>query len=414
MLSLAMLLVLDMFGSAVVSVGDADRDGHQDFAISDPLGGPSESPGSGIIWVVSGRTGKLLYTLLGSRPGEGFGSAIIGGKDLDSDGVLDFAVTTAAIPSSGILVYSGRNGEVLDKITIQTPTRPGVVVSFAPDLDGDKCPDIVYAHSASASIQQLTCYSPARHKVLKVATLTGRSLISNMLCLDAPRATAPEELFIVMSRGNSYTQGSLTLPSQTDWVDNSLQCMRFGADNPQWTIAAPSPESCFGFSMVVLKDWNEDGWMDLAAGSPALKQSGSVLCLSGKDGRALGEFTSKDSKASFGRSICELDDLDSDGRNELAIGAPRAGALGEVAIMSGKSRLPIRELQSDSLDDSQFGSLVLSVDDCDDDGVPDLLVAATTPSGNMFYAGKVRVFSTATGKTLREWTRSSITSGSKK
>jgi hypothetical protein len=63
------------FGRLVAGIGDADRDGHADIAISAP-GSSSAGNEPGQVHVLSGRSGHALYHLRGDRAGDGFGSAI--------------------------------------------------------------------------------------------------------------------------------------------------------------------------------------------------------------------------------------------------------------------------------------------------------------------------------------------------
>ncbi len=88
----------DLFGTAITAGGDLDQDGYGDYVI----GAPGGAEGVGMILVVHGQPGSpatrtQVVTFQGgpltyesNRPR--FGAALLGGKDLDGDGVLDLVV----------------------------------------------------------------------------------------------------------------------------------------------------------------------------------------------------------------------------------------------------------------------------------------------------------------------------------
>ena len=82
----------EMYGAVVENVGDIDSDGVEDFSVSAPL---SNGPCSvcGEVYLYSGLTGNLLYKLFGQQIGAGFGYAVAGIGDVNRNGVEDFAVS---------------------------------------------------------------------------------------------------------------------------------------------------------------------------------------------------------------------------------------------------------------------------------------------------------------------------------
>lgn len=87
------------YGAAIAGIGDIDLDGRPDIAI----GAPGVITNSGAVFVYSGTTYGLMFTLVGT-PGSRFGAAVAGLGDLDGDGRSDFAIGAPShiVPGLGI------------------------------------------------------------------------------------------------------------------------------------------------------------------------------------------------------------------------------------------------------------------------------------------------------------------------
>lgn len=90
--------VHDRFGAAVVAPGDVDQDGFPDLAI----GAPQEADkGSGYVRVFSGKTGAILFTLIGEAIGDGFGTSLCAMGDRNEDGIPDLMVGAPGLRGRG-------------------------------------------------------------------------------------------------------------------------------------------------------------------------------------------------------------------------------------------------------------------------------------------------------------------------
>ncbi|TAJ02876.1 MAG: VCBS repeat-containing protein [Planctomycetota bacterium] len=85
-------VVLGEFGRLLDVAGDVNGDGHDDVIVGAPAIATitSGAPQPGKLCVVSGATHGFLHAVEGVAPGDGFGSGVAGGGDVNGDGALDF------------------------------------------------------------------------------------------------------------------------------------------------------------------------------------------------------------------------------------------------------------------------------------------------------------------------------------
>ena len=165
-----------------------------------------------------------------------------------------------------------------------------------------------------------------------------------------------------------------------------------------------------GWDLTLAGDFDGDGRSDLFVGAPAEK-TGRVYLLSGKDGSVLRTYSPGEEGGSFGWYVALLDDLDGDGHADLAVGGPsaldvngaRVGGAWVVSSGSGKELYHWRGTDPRG----GFGGVVTRVADLDGDGKGEIAVAApATEDQARTLSGAVYVYSSATGKEIRQWTGS--------
>ncbi len=135
--------------------GDLDGDGDLDVYASD-WAGAAKGPGTGRVWLYSGKTGQVLYDVVGENAGDNLGSTQATAGDVDGDGTPDLILGAwqyGAVALSGGRAYlhSGRTGQ---RLKVYTSRIPGDTLGFDAvgigDVDGDGTVDLLITGGGSA------------------------------------------------------------------------------------------------------------------------------------------------------------------------------------------------------------------------------------------------------------------------
>jgi FG-GAP repeat protein len=182
---------------------------------------------------------------------------------------------------------------------------------------------------------------------------------------------------------------------------------------PAFTLQSPEPDSYgyFGYSVAGVPDVDGDGIWDLVVGAYGEQDARRVHLLSGATGQWLRTLRSPSEKfgGHFGYSISGSEDMDGDGFGDIIVDAPWEDPddspryAGRVHIFSGATGTLIRTVRSpDEMESGLFGLRVLSTPDYSGDGIADLLVTSqrVDVGGLIHSGGWVHLLSGATGELI--------------
>jgi hypothetical protein len=134
------------FGSALANAGDVDSDGVSDIVVG--------APGEGRVYVFSGKTGNLLYSIISPTVDAipSFGAAVAGGQDFNRDRKPDIVIGAPLLGHSrgAAYIYNGTNGTLIRALKSPAPqlyAKFGVSVYASTDLTGDKRGDVIVGAS---------------------------------------------------------------------------------------------------------------------------------------------------------------------------------------------------------------------------------------------------------------------------
>ena len=365
------------FGWAVSELVDIDGDGVTDFIVSDPY-----RAGGGAAYVFSGATGAPIYQWIVAGSNQ-YGYAIADAGDADADGTHDILVGDP-FGAGAVELRSGATGALLHRFTGGAGDGLGAAVASAGDVDGDGHADLLLGAprvdgAVGADSGAVYVVSGATYQTIR--TLRGE---------DA---------------GGRFGTGTdlakdLDGDGRPDWVVGARdsgpgqrgRAYAYSSANGRrlWTVTAPKTGGDLGsFFVGGLEDVDGDGTPDVYVGDYADSangnQSGAAYVVSGADGSSIFAWRGAKAKEGTGPGR-EAGDIDGDGVQDIAVGSylssTGAHAAGRVDIYSGATGARIGSITSTRAGEN-LGFDVVGLGDTNGDGQPDLLVSAA--AGNNVY-----------------------------
>lgn len=360
---------------------DVDGDGHADVAAGArfKLWQGTQQNGSAVVW--SGTTGLPLREWDGEWWDALFGHWVLPVSDLSGDGLADLVIAapharvTDQIARGIVVARSPKTGAELWKHAETESENLGWDLAPTEDEDGDGHPDLFVGAPGERG---------------RVYLLSGKS--GSVLRTYVPRE--PVESFgwylarLDDADGDGRADLAVGAPAATDstgarigeaWVISSAD----GRELRRWK--GTDPRGGFGGVVAAVSDLDGDGKDEIAVAAPGTEDQkrtipGEVLIHSGATGSELRRWSGKQPGELFGRMIVAAGDLDRDGVEDIAIGAPwhrreSADRVGRVELRSGRSGAVLGELFGDEADD-WFGWHIRRAPDPDGDGRPALLIGS--------------------------------------
>ncbi|MBI5435067.1 MAG: FG-GAP repeat protein [Planctomycetes bacterium] len=198
-------------------------------------------------------------------------------------------------------------------------------------------------------------------------------------------------------------------PRATSILPAFCVCFAFAAapsSAQELLVELPNPTPTvkrFGHSIDRIGDVDQDGIEDFAVGAPGLyapdNDSGCVHVFAGGSGALLWSIQPPALHGHFGWAVSGAGDVDADGWGDLVVGAPRTGSNfdGSVYVYSGRTHALLHSDTGTPF--AYFGYAVDGLGDVDLDGHDDW-IAGTQIGNQTTYTGFARVYSGATGNVL--------------
>jgi hypothetical protein len=419
-----------LMGISVATAGDINGDGFSDIIIGCPQASIGESKEGTVRYYLGNASGapKALNTLQINQANAQFGYSLAPAGDVDADGFSDIIVGARWYTNGqgqdaegAAFIYRGSgNGQLIGPVVIegnQLNAAMGNKVSSAGDVDGDGYSDVLISaylfdsgimkdngivnlylgSSTGISAQQ----QPAR-------TFYGNDndhMGSSIACAGDVNGDGYSDILLGAEYHDNgqFNEGAVFV----------YQGSKDGIiGDPASMLESNQGDGWFGTAVSSAGDVNGDGYSDILIGCYTFdngqKDEGHVFVYhGGADGVGTnGSVTLTNNKSSsyMGTSVASAGDVNSDGYDDIIVGAPNYDKYGEnegIAFLYYGSPTGINFNDNLSLysnyANGYFGGSVAGAGDVNGDGYDDVLVGAKEYTIGASHQGVVFLYNGASG-----------------
>lgn len=318
----------DRFGYSVASRPDVNNDGKEEILVGIPgHDGPGGS-NTGRVETYLSNGGGMVAFLQGSTPGDQFGWCVRRLGDCNHDGIDDFAVGApyfdfVTVDRGRVSVHSGAGFSMLDdNYGTQAGELFGYSLDFIEDVNADGWADLIVGapgydtlgNNNAGAVRLVSTFS----FVGAIWSLTGGS--------------GMEFGFSVAGLEDVDGDGLRDFAAaEPGWAGNGANAGRvrvYSGDSQTWLrdFEGVAGER-LGFTLASAGDFDGDGRGDMIAGAPGYDlpgvfDAGRALVFSASSGALLTGFPGNEALGQMGLAVASLGDLNGDGADEAAAGAP--------------------------------------------------------------------------------------------
>lgn len=310
---------LDMNGDGVADLGAGSRFSHV---------ASLERVGTAYAW--SGVSGARLLEWPGASLRGYFGHVVLSAPDLEGDGLAELIVSA---PGAGLLAArSPASGQVL--WTAAGDGSLGWHLALADDHDTDGVIDF-FCGAPGGGAPHVELRSGRTGAILRRYEGPSDTFGQYVARLDDFDGDTLGDLFVGASL---HGEGEVDVGAAFVIASGSGELLR--------TFVGEETGSRFGETLAGIDDMDGDGVGDLAVGAPHTNdpgEAGQVFLFSSATGELLHRLVGSEPGEIYGRHVARVHDVDGDGTDDIAIGAPwwadrfRIPRAGRFEVVSGRT-----------------------------------------------------------------------------